>query len=308
MNIKDLISILDLSVAEIEEIFMTARTCKEKQKKGEEYTPLKGKSLAMIFAKSSTRTRVSFEVGMLQLGGHALFMSTQDMQLKRGETIHDTAKTLSRYVDGIMMRTYSHKDVLEMAEHATIPVINGLTDLSHPCQALTDIFTIIEKKGKATGLKIVYLGDGDNVANSLAVIAGKLGLHMVICIPPGYEPDKGIIKEAQALAAESGAQIKLTNDPQTAATAADILYTDVWTSMGKEQEREERLKIFKPYQLNSRLLAKANPGYMVMHCLPAHRGEEITDEVMASQQNISFDQAENRLHVQKAILTLLLGK
>lgn len=306
MHIKDLISILDLSVADIEEIFRTARTLKEKQKKGEEYTPLKGKSLAMIFAKSSTRTRVSFEVGMLQLGGHALFMSTQDMQLKRGETIHDTAKTLSRYVDGIMMRTYSHKDVLEMAEHATIPVINGLTDLSHPCQALTDIFTIIEKKGKAAGLKIVYLGDGDNVANSLAIIAGKLGLHMVICIPPGYEPDKGIIKEAQALAAVSGARIELTNDPQAAATAADILYTDVWTSMGKEQEREERLKIFKPYQLNSKLLAKANPGYMVMHCLPAHRGEEITDEVMASQQNISFDQAENRLHVQKAILALLL--
>ncbi|MDD5492973.1 MAG: ornithine carbamoyltransferase [bacterium] len=306
MQSKDLISILDLSVAEIEEIFATARALKEKQRKGEEYIPLKGKSLAMIFAKSSTRTRVSFEVGMLQLGGHALFMSTQDMQLKRGESIHDTAKTLSRYVDGIMMRTYSHKDVLEMAEHATIPVINGLTDLSHPCQALTDIFTIIEKKGKAAGLKIVYLGDGDNVANSLAVIAGKLGLHMVLCIPPGYEPDKGIIKDAQELAAGSGAKIELTNDPQAAATAADILYTDVWTSMGKEQEREERLKIFKPYQLNSRLLAKANPGYMVMHCLPAHRGEEITDEVMASQQNISFDQAENRLHVQKAILALLL--
>ncbi len=262
----------------------------------------------MIFAKSSTRTRVSFEVGMLQLGGHALFMSTQDMQLKRGETIHDTAKTLSRYVDGIMMRTYSHKDVLEMAEHATIPVINGLTDLSHPCQALTDIFTIIEKKGKPAGLKIVYLGDGDNVANSLALIAGKLGLHMVLCIPPGYEPDKGIIKEAQGLANNSGAKLELTNDPQAAASDADILYTDVWTSMGKEQEREERLRIFKPYQLNSRLLAKAKPDCMVMHCLPAHRGEEITDEVMASQQNISFDQAENRLHVQKAILALLLAK
>lgn len=308
MQIKDLISILDLTVAEIEEIFATARRCKEKQKKGEEYTPLKGKSLAMIFAKSSTRTRVSFEVGMLQLGGHALFMSTQDMQLKRGETIHDTAKTLSRYVDGIMMRTYSHKDVLEMAEHATIPVINGLTDLSHPCQALTDIFTIIEKKGKPAGLKIVYLGDGDNVANSLALIAGKLGLHMVLCIPPGYEPDKGIIKEAQGLANNSGAKLELTNDPQAAASDADILYTDVWTSMGKEQEREERLRIFKPYQLNSRLLAKAKPDCMVMHCLPAHRGEEITDEVMASQQNISFDQAENRLHVQKAILALLLAK
>jgi len=305
---KDLISILELSVADIEEIFTTAKELKNKQKKGESYTPLTGKTLAMIFAKSSTRTRVSFEVGMLQLGGHALFLSTQDMQLKRGETIHDTAKTLSRYCDGIMMRTYSHKDVLEMAQHAAIPVINGLTDLSHPCQALTDIFTIIEKKGQAKGLKIVYIGDGDNVANSLAVIAGKLGLQMVLCTPRGYEPDKTVMKDARELAASSGARIEVTDDPTAAAAGADIMYTDVWTSMGKEQEREERLKIFRPFQLNQKLLNLAKKDCLVMHCLPAHRGEEITEEVMDSPQNISFDQAENRLHVQKAVLTLLLGK
>ena len=308
MQNKDLISISELTVANIEEIFATARELKSKQKKGEAFTPLVGKTLAMIFAKSSTRTRVSFEVGMLQLGGHALFLSTQDMQLKRGETIHDTAKTLSRFCDGIMMRTYSHKDVLEMAQHATIPVINGLTDLYHPCQALADIFTIIEKKGQAKGLKIVYIGDGDNVANSLAMIAGKLGLYLVLCTPPGYEPDKTVMKESQELAGSSGARIEVTDNPPAAAVQADILYTDVWTSMGKEQERDERLAIFKPFQLNGKLLSLAKKDCLVMHCLPAHRGEEITEEVMAGPQNISFDQAENRLHVQKAILTLLLAK
>lgn len=308
MQSKDLLSIHDLAVGDIKEIFDTARLLKEKQKSGQIYKPLAGKTLAMIFAKASTRTRVSFEVGMLQLGGHALFLSTQDIQLKRGETIHDTAKTLSRYVDGIMMRTYSHKDVIEMAKFATIPVINGLTDLLHPCQALTDIFTIIEKKGKAQGLKIVYIGDGDNVANSLASIAGKLGLYMVLCTPVEYEPDKEILQKAKEQAVDSNGRIELTNDPLAAAAEADILYTDVWTSMGKEQERAQRLKIFKPFQLNTKLLARAQKDCMVMHCLPAHRGEEITAEVMDSPQNISFDQAENRLHVQKAVLALLMGK
>lgn len=306
MQRKDLLSVLELSEEDIKEIFATAKSLKDKQKKGEVYTPLTGKTLAMIFAKSSTRTRVSFEVGMLQLGGHALFLSTQDIQLKRGETIHDTAKTLSRYVDGIMMRTYSHKDVIEMAQYASVPVINGLTDLLHPCQALTDIFTIVEKKGVMKGLKIVYIGDGDNVANSLAECAAKLGLYMVLCTPPGYDPDKNILKTAEKAASATGGKIILTNDPQAAAQDADILYTDVWTSMGKEQEREERLKVFKTYQINGKLMAKAKKECLVMHCLPAHRGEEITAEVMDGPQSIAFDQAENRLHVQKAILSLLL--
>lgn len=308
MQREDILSVLELSMGDIEEIFAAAKTIKEKQKRGEMFTPLTGRTLAMIFAKTSTRTRVSFEVGMLQLGGHALFLSTQDIQLKRGETIHDTAKTLSRYVDGIMMRTYNHKDVVEMAQYASIPVINGLTDLLHPCQALTDVFTIVEKKGEPKGLKIVYIGDGDNVANSLAEIAAKLGLYLVLCTPPGYDPDKTIMKSAIDLASSTGGKIVLTNNPVEAAENADVLYTDVWTSMGKEQEREERLKVFKTYQINSRLMSKAKKDCVVMHCLPAHRGEEITAEIMDGPQSIAFDQAENRLHVQKAILTLLLGK
>ena len=280
---------------------------KQKHLKHEAYTPLKGKTLGMIFGKASTRTRVSFEVGMFQLGGHALFLSSSDLQLKRGETISDTAKTLSRYLDGIMMRTYSHQDVVNMSKYATIPVINGLTDLLHPCQLLSDIYTVLEKKKELKGLKIVYIGDGDNVANSWAEGAGKLGLNLVLCTPKEYQPNKEILKKAAKAAAAGGGKIILSDAPLKAVKGADIVYTDVWISMGKEAEEAKRLKVFRPYQVNSKLLKEAKKDVMVMHCLPAYRGDEITSEVMDSDNFIGFDQAENRLHVQKAILVALLG-
>ncbi len=304
---KDLISINDLSRQEIEAIFNMTKEIKQKKISKESYTPLKGKTLGMIFDKASTRTRVSFEVGMFQLGGHALFLSASDLQLKRGETIIDTAKTLSRYLDAIVMRTYSHKDVVNMAKYATIPVINGLTDLLHPCQVLTDIYTILEKKQTLKELKIVYIGDGDNVANSWAYGAGKLGLQLVLCTPDEYKPNSEVLKEAKQTALSTGAEITLSDNPSEAVKNADIIYTDVWISMGKESELQKRLKLFRPYQLNEELLQKAKKDVMIMHCLPAHRGEEITSGVMNSSNFIGFDQAENRLHVQKAMLVLLMG-
>lgn len=304
---KHLISINDLSRQEIEEIFKITKDIKTKHINHESYTPLKGKTLGMIFEKASTRTRVSFEVGMFQLGGHALFLSSSDLQLKRGETISDTAKTLSRYLDGIMIRAYKHKDVVNMSKYATIPVINGLTDLLHPCQVLSDIYTVLEKKKDPKKLKIVYIGDGDNVANSWAEGAGKLGLHLVLCTPKEYQPNKEILTQARKQATSTGAQIILLDDPNEAVKDADIVYTDVWISMGKEAELEQRLKVFRPYQVNKKLLKKAKKDVMVMHCLPAYRGDEITSEVMDSDNFIGFDEAENRLHVQKAILILLMG-
>lgn len=304
---KNLISISDLSVKDIKRIFNVTKQIKQKQRSNKNYTPLKGKTLGMIFGKASTRTRVSFEVGMFQLGGHALFLSAGDLQLKRGETIVDTAKTLSRYLDGIMIRTYSHKDIGNMAKYASIPVINGLSDLLHPCQVLADIYTILEKKQSIKGLKIVYIGDGNNVANSWAYGASKLGLQLVLCTPKKYQPNKGVIKEAKKISLSTGASITLSADPSSAVKDADIVYTDIWISMGKESELKTRLKAFKPYQVNGKLLEKAKKNVMVMHCLPAHRGEEITDEVMDSSKFIGFDQAENRLHLQKAILVLLMG-
>ncbi len=304
---KNLISISDLSVKDIKKIFNVTKQIKQKQRSNKSYTPLKGKTLGMIFGKASTRTRVSFEVGMFQLGGHALFLSASDLQLKRGETIVDTAKTLSRYLDGIMIRTYSHKDIVNMAKYATIPVINGLSDMLHPCQVLADLYTILEKKQILKGLKIVYIGDGDNVANSWAYGASKLGLQLVLCTPKKYEPNKEVIKEAKKISLSTGANIILSGDPSSAVKDADIVYTDIWISMGKESELKTRLKVFKPYQVNGKLLEKAKNNAMVMHCLPAHRGEEITNEVMDSSKFIGFDQAENRLHLQKAILVLLMG-
>ncbi|MEW6557056.1 MAG: ornithine carbamoyltransferase [Elusimicrobiota bacterium] len=316
MKTKHLISILDLEKQDILEIFETTKALKERPKH-KRYMPLEGKTLAMVFAKPSTRTRVSFEVGMYQLGGTALFLSGQDLQLRRGETIADTARTLSRYVDGIMIRTFAHNDVSELANYASIPVINGLTDLEHPCQALGDVFTIIENKGRGTrdegrveslkNLKFVYIGDGNNVANSLMLLCAELSMNFTVITPAGYEPDKNVFQKAIEISKRTNAVIKLSNNTENV-TNADIIYTDVWASMGKDEEREKRKQIFKPYQVNTQLLTRAKPDCIVMHCLPAHRGEEITDEVIDGKNSVVFDQAENRLHVQKAILLLLLGE
>jgi ornithine carbamoyltransferase len=306
MKGKDLISIHDLTREEVEQILNTAHILKMKQKLGEIYHPLKGKTLGMIFQKSSTRTRVSFEVGMWQLGGYALFLSANDLQLKRGETIADTARNLSRYLDGIMIRTFSHQDVVDLAEYSSVPVINGLTDLLHPCQVLADLFSITEKKKSLDDLKLAYIGDGNNMAHSLMFGGAKTGMHVVICSPSGFEPDPEVTRLSRLDAAKTGATIKINNDPIEAVQAADIIYTDVWTSMGMEEEYEERLKSFSQYQVNSALVEKAKDDVLVMHCLPAHRGEEITDDIIDGPHSIVFDQAENRLHVQKAIMALVM--
>lgn len=306
MKGKDLISIHDLTREEVEQILDTAHILKMKQKLGEIYHPLKGKTLGMIFQKSSTRTRVSFEVGMWQLGGYALFLSANDLQLKRGETIADTARNLSRYLDGIMIRTFSHQDVVDLAEYSSVPVINGLTDLLHPCQVLADLFSIAEKKKSLDDLKLAYIGDGNNMAHSLMFGGAKTGMHVVICSPSGFEPDPEVTRLSRLDAAKTGATIKINNDPIEAVQAADIIYTDVWTSMGMEEEYEERLKSFSQYQVNSALVEKAKDDVLVMHCLPAHRGEEITDDIIDGPHSIVFDQAENRLHVQKAIMALVM--
>lgn len=271
-----------------------------------EEAPLKGKILGMIFEKSSTRTRVSFEAGMLQLGGHALYLNSQDMQLGRGETIADTAKVLSNYVDAIMIRTFSHDIIEELAEHATIPVINGLTDLYHPCQALADLLTIKEIKGTIEGIKCVYVGDGNNVAHSLMIAAAKVGMDMIIACPKGYEPDESVVKMAKGFAAESGAAIVVEHDVNKAVKGADVIYTDVWTSMGQEEENEWRLQAFKDYQVNAALVKQAKADYLFLHCLPAHRGEEVSAEVIDGDHSAVFQQAGNRLHAQKALLSELL--
>jgi ornithine carbamoyltransferase len=306
MKGKDLISIHDLSREEVDQILDTTHILKMKQKLGEIYHPLKGKSMGMIFQKSSTRTRVSFEVGMWQLGGYALFLSANDLQLNRGETIADTARNLSRYLDGIMIRTYAHQDVVDLAEYSSVPVINGLTDLLHPCQVLADLFSIREKKQNLEGLKLAYIGDGNNMAHSLMFGGAKTGMHVVICSPSGFEPDPEVTRLSRLDASKTGATITIQDDPVAAVNTADIIYTDVWTSMGQEEEYQKRLESFQRYQLNSALLEKAKEDVLVMHCLPAHRGEEITDDVIDGPRSIVFDQAENRLHVQKAIMALLM--
>jgi ornithine carbamoyltransferase len=277
------------------------------QKQGKVHQPLKGKSLGMIFEKPSTRTRVSFEVGMYQLGGRALFLSSNDLQLGRGEPIEDTAQTLSRYLDGIMIRTFAQATVEELARFATIPVINGLTDLHHPCQALSDLFTISEKRGKLEGLRFSYIGDGNNMSHSLIEACVKMGMHVALACPPGYEPDAAVMREARQVAADTGSELKLSNDPFKAAADADIVYTDVWASMGQESEHAKRVNAFRGYQVNAKIMQAADPKALVMHCLPAHRGEEISAEVLDGPQSIIFDQAENRLHTQKAVLELLMG-
>lgn len=307
MKGKDLLSVHDLSLAEVEQILHLARELKAKQKRGEEHHLLKGKTLGMIFQKSSTRTRVSFEAGMWQLGGMALFLSANDLQIGRGEPVKDTARVLSRYVDGIMIRTFSHDEVIELAKYADIPVINGLTDLLHPCQALTDIFTVLECKGRLKGLKMAYIGDGNNMVNALLHACAKVGMDIAVATPAGYGPHAGAVAEAQADAGISGSKIVLGHDPLAAAADADVIYTDVWASMGQEQEQAARAKIFQDFQVNRALMDAAKRDAIVLHCLPAHRGEEITDEVMESAQSAVFEEAENRLHVQKAIMALVMG-
>ena len=302
---KDLISFYDLDPADFERIFAAAGRLKTMLREGKDHAPLKGKTLGMIFDKSSTRTRISFEVGMYQLGGMALFLSNRDTQLGRGEIVADTARIMSRYLDGVMIRTYGHEVVEEFARFASIPVINGLTDLLHPCQILSDLFTILEKKGTYQGITIAYVGDGNNIANSWIEAAARLPFHLALACPEGYGPDGAILRRAQAEATQG---VELHRDPALAVRDADVVYTDVWTSMGREAEREERARIFKPYQVNAALLSQARRDAIVMHCLPAHRGEEVTAEVIDGPRSVVIDQAENRLHVQKAVMELLLSK
>ncbi len=303
---KDLLKMLDLSKSDIQKILNLADQLKYEQERGMIHTRnLQGKTLGMIFQKSSTRTRVSFEIGMFQLGGHALFLSHQDIQLGRGESIEDTARTLSRYVDGIMIRTFAQEDVENLAKYASVPIINGLTDFSHPCQVLADLMTIREHKSKLEGLKMCYIGDGNNMANSLIVGCLKMGMAVSIACPKGYEPHNDILQFVNEHKAK-GTSFLLTDDVELAAENADVIITDVWASMGQEQETEKRKKDFKGFQINSELLKKAKKDCMVQHCLPAHKGEEITAEVFEQHQNEIFDEAENRLHIQKAIMVLLM--
>jgi len=303
----DLISIHDLSVGDVEEILALAADLKARQKAGIPHPLLAGKTLGMIFEKSSTRTRVSFEVGMYQLGGRALFLSSRDLQLGRGEPIADTARVLSRYLDGIMIRTYGHERIEELARWADVPVINALSDLLHPCQALTDLLTIREHKGKLAGLKMAYVGDGNNMTHSLMYAAAKVGMHFAAATPAGYEPNENVVQNARADAAETGASVTLTHDPKEAVRDADVVVTDTWASMGQEAEHDARTAVFRPYQVNRALLAAADRRAVVMHCLPAYRGEEITADVFESFADVIFDEAENRLHVQKAIMALVMG-
>jgi ornithine carbamoyltransferase len=300
---KDLLSEYDLERADFESIFEGAHRLKRLLREGKEHHLLKGKTLGMIFDKSSTRTRISFEVGMFQLGGLSLFLSNRDTQLGRGEIIADSARTMSRYLNGIMIRTFSQESVEEFARHATIPVINGLTDLLHPCQLLSDLFTIIEKRGTYEGLKVAYIGDGNNMANSWINAAAKLPFHLDLACPDGYDPDAAILKRGIA---EAPAGVVLHRDPAEAVRDADVVYTDVWVSMGQEAEREEKMKRFQGYQVNRALIDRAKKDVIVMHCLPAHRGEEITAEVIDGPRSVIIDEAENRLHVQKAVMAILM--
>ncbi|MGP1471250.1 MAG: ornithine carbamoyltransferase [Schwartzia sp. (in: firmicutes)] len=306
---KDLLSIHDLTVEEIEEILDLARVLKAKLRGGSDHQLLKGKTLGLIFEKASTRTRVSFEVGMHQLGGQAMFFSHRDLQLGRGEPIQDTARVLSRYLDGIMLRTFGHDKLVEFAQWATIPVINGLTDLLHPCQALTDLLTIREYCGQnLRGLKLAYVGDGNNMAHSLMYACAKMGIDFTIATPEGYEPDPQVVQNARADAQKLGTFISLTHDAAEAVKEADILYADTWISMGKEEEADKRRHDFAGYQVNRALLQLAAKRAIIMHCLPAHRGEEITADVFEENAGIIFEQSENRLHTQKAILALTMGR
>ena len=304
---KDLLTLLDYTSEEVQDLIYLATQLKTITKAGRCPRLLEGKTLGMIFEKHSTRTRISFEVGMNQLGGKAMFMHSRDMQIGRGEPISDTGHVLSGYLDAIMIRANSHEMVKELADHASIPVINGLTDLYHPCQALADLETIAENKGDLKGLKIAYVGDGNNVAHSLVVAAAHVGMDIVVATPAGYEPNEEIIAKAQKIAKENGSLVTVTHDAVAAVKNADAIYADVWTSMGQEEETAKRLVDFAGYQINDELVAHAKPDYMFLHCLPAHREEEVATSVIDGPNSYIFEQAENRLHAQKAVLASILA-
>ena len=304
--IDNFISIHDLTLYQFSKILDISREIKDNPHRFR--NKLKGKILAMIFQKPSLRTRMTFEVGMLQLGGEAVYLSPSDIQIGTRETVYDMGKNLERWIDAIMIRTFAHQNVIDLAQSCHIPVINALTDLLHPCQAMADFFTLKEKRGDLANFKLAYVGDGNNVCHSLLSAAAKAGSKMSVATPPGYEPDSEIRKQAEEDGKETGASFSFTNDPSEAVENADAIYTDTWASMGQEQEKEKRGEIFAPFQVNKSLMAKAKKGAFFMHCLPAHRGEEVTDDVIDSSQSLVYDQAENRLHVQKVIMLSLLGK
>lgn len=305
---KDFLTLSQFSTDEILFFLEKAQHLKSLLKNKIEHPYLRGKTLGMIFEKSSTRTRVSFEVGMLQLGGHAIFLSSRDIQLGRGESIADTAKVLSRYVDGIMIRTFEHKKVEQLAKHAKIPVINGLTDSHHPTQVLADLLTILEHKGRLQGLKLCYIGDGNNnMTHSLLEGAVKVGMNISVACPKGYEPEEQIVKECMKVAQQNQCHVYVTEDPMEAIKDADVVVTDVWASMGDEDERDVRLQHFKGYQVNEEICKHAKDDFIFLHCLPAHRGEEVTEEIIDGKHSVVFDEAENRLHVQKALLHIFMN-
>ncbi|WP_343837759.1 ornithine carbamoyltransferase [Salinibacillus aidingensis] len=307
MKNKDFLTLKDYSKQEINSLLKLASELKQLQKQDIRPQMLEGKTLGMIFEKAYTRTRVSFEAGIYQLGGSGLFLNTQDIQLGRGETIADTAKVLSSYLDGIMIRTYSQSAVEQLAEHAAIPVINGLTDLYHPCQVLADLLTIQEQKGSLSGLTLTYIGDGNNMAHSLMIGSAIMGMNVHIVSPKEFQPNSAITDQAQAIAKQNNSSVMVTQDIQKAVQDTDIIYTDVWASMGQENEQKERAEIFKVYQVNDSLMAKAKPEAIFMHCLPAHRGEEVTARVIDGEQSVVFEEAENRLHAQKALMVALMS-
>jgi len=306
MKGKSLLTIHELALEEVWQIFELSKSLKEKRLSGEPHRLLEGKKLGMIFSKPSTRTRVSFEVGIFELGGTGLYFNQNDLQLKKSENVSDTAKVLSRYLDGIMIRTFDHQDVVDLAVHGSIPIINGLTDLHHPCQVLADLFTILEKKRTLHGLKLAYIGDGNNMAHSLLHGCAKVGMNISIASPSGYTPLDSVVAESEKDAKYMGSKIEILDDPIAAVTDADIVYTDVWASMGQEKEAQERKKKFVNYQINPDLVKRAKDDYLFMHCLPAHRGDEVVNEVIDSPNSVVFDEAENRLHVQKAVMALVM--
>jgi ornithine carbamoyltransferase len=307
LKTKNLLTVTDLTSAEIEALFEFTKIIKKYQKKGKKHHFLNGKTLGMIFEKSSTRTRVSFEAGIFHLGGTALFLNPNDIQIGRGELISDTARVLSRYIDGIMIRAYEHSKIEELAKYSSIPIINGLTDSYHPCQALTDLFTIYERENNFKNIKLTYIGDGNNMAHSLLLCSAIMGLDIAIATPARYAPAQDTVSQAQTIAAKSGAKITITTAIEAAAQDADYLYTDVWASMGQEQEIEERKAVFSDYKISLNLINKVTNNAKIMHCLPAHRNEEIDADAIESENSIVFDQAENRLHIQKSIMSALMA-
>jgi len=301
---KHLLAITDLSADQIGDLLQDALRIKQMTKKGKPYQPLSEKTLLLIFQKPSCRTRVSFQVGMYQLGGHAVYLSPDDIQLGKRELVSDVARTLARYGDGIMARLFGHETIIELAKYSTVPVINGLTDLLHPCQVLADLLTVLEWRKNLEGARVAFVGDGNNVANSWLKAAARIPLDLRMATPPGYEPDEGIVQEARDAGIST---IRLTNDPADAVQQADVIYADVWASMGQEAEAEKRMRDFQGFQVDQTLVARADKDVRVMHCLPAHRGQEISDEVIEGPHSVVFDQAENRMHIQKAILVKLMG-